>query len=438
MLVNKKYFVILLPLFVFLGCATGQQTDRAYQEIGRSSHFLLKADGLIVGFEKIKFNNVKDSRKCENCKNSFYSNLVEPIESETRLSKSRNKLFHFYTNFNSKVMIPTQIALSVDGAQEFKYNAYEDYLKGSYDYAVAYEKLAGTFRDIGDSRAGAKRYTHIIVMNMGWNNDQAESMWRYNKIIDNFASLAKDENPDFEPFYVTITWPSVWRSISDFTLLKKLFHLISYPNKTLDADELGLTWMNWIVNDQLASLLKESNFDSAKLVLIGHSLGARILTRAVFSAQHLLFSKNSDTVDLMVGLQPAFSARRFVKNSGIEAHPYDGFKNNKTKFVFTTSVYDSANPVANYVTGAKHLGGKPGLKYARKHSTENDDELTVPVFKISKWLDRSNAEVVDNDSVLLLDASEIVKGSSKPDLTAHNDILDEDMAKLIWHYIQKL
>ena len=273
-------------------------------------------------------------------------------------------------------------------------------------------------------------------MNMGWNNDQTESMWRYNTIIEKLYDRAKEDGVEFHPFVVAITWPSVWRSISDLVVSKKLFHLISYPNKTLDADELGLTWMNWIVNDKISSLIENEKEEKPKLVLIGHSLGARILTRALFSTKHLLDSKKSDSVDLLIGLQPAFSARRFVESSGIEGYPYSDYRDKKARLVFTTSVHDRANPIANYITGAKHLGGSKGLSYARKIQEKRKSEGDSSIFEIKNWTDASKEKLVNNSTVLVIDASNIVVGSDEPSLSAHNDILDDDMSRLIWHYIE--
>lgn len=435
-----KFILVLIFLYFlvnFSSCATGQQTDRPYQEIGRSAHFELESDGLIIGFEKRKISG-KDKNVLGDLRDMpLYSNLVEPLKGDNKLVKKRNKLFRRYTLFNSKVMIPTQILSKVNGNQRHEYNAYEDSIEGNYDYTLAYKKLDATFEQLKSEGLGDK-YTHIIVMNMGWNNDQVESMWRYNTIIEKLFDRARDDGIQFRPFVIAITWPSVWRSISDFVGLKKVFHLISYPNKTLDADELGITWMNWIINEKLARLIGNEENKTAKLILIGHSLGARILTRALFSTGHLLESKKSDTVDLLIGLQPAFSARRFVDSSGLEGFPYSEFRQKKTHLVFTTSVHDRANPIANYITGAKHLGGGKGLSYAEKIEKKLISEGDPSVFQIEKWDNASKESPKFNSTVLVIDASNIVVGSENPKLSAHNDILDDDMSKLLWHYIKGL
>ena len=194
--------------------------------------------------------------------------------------------------------------------------------------------------------------------------------------------------------------------------------------------------MNWIINDQLPRLIDKTKADAPKLVLIGHSLGARILSRAVFATDHLLENKESDAVDLLIGLQPAFSATRFVTGKGLEGSPYAEFRKKKTRLVFTTSVNDDANPVANYITGAKHLGGRKGLAYARKHAVNT---TAGAPYDIQTWSDQSLEEVPSYDKgVVLIDASSIVEDNENQKLSAHNDILDDEMAELIWHHISAL
>ena len=428
--------VLLGATLLIVSCATGEQTDRPYQEIGRSKHFTLESDGIIIGFEKRSIRRKNAAILGEYQNQPLYANLAEPLTNEDGLNKKRNKLFRRYAYFNSKIMMPTQIVCQFDQRQTFVYNAYDTDLGGHYDYTESFEQLKVTFQQLKTHNVGGGKYTHIIVMNMGWNNDQAVSLWRYNTMIRELRIRAQKTGDKFNPFVVAITWPSVWRSINDFTLSKKLFHMISYPNKTLDADELGVTWMNWIINDQLPRLIDKTKADAPKLVLIGHSLGARILSRAVFATDHLLENKESDAVDLLIGLQPAFSATRFVTGKGLEGSPYAEFRKKKTRLVFTTSVNDDANPVANYITGAKHLGGRKGLAYARKHAVNT---TAGAPYDIQTWSDQSLEEVPSYDKgVVLIDASSIVEDNENQKLSAHNDILDDEMAELIWHHISAL
>ena len=441
MITKVILFLIVAYIVINLsGCATGQQTDRPYQELGRSDHFNLAEDGLIIGFEKrsVFGSEAREELLGEYAQQPLYSHLVEPLSGDEKITKVRNKLFKSYVHQNTKVMMPTQIVSRINGVQQFEYNAYSEHPDGIYDYTRSFQELSRIFESLKDAGTVKNKYTHVFVLNMGWNNDQTESMWRYNKIINNITSLAAEEDIHFKPFVVAITWPSVWRSISDFKPSKWFFHIVSYPNKTQDADELGMTWLNWIVNDQLPGIMDQSEERGQKLVLIGHSLGARILSRALFSSKHLLQAKDADSVDLMIGLQAAFSARRFVAKGGFEGQPYSEFADKKAKLLFTTSKHDSANRIANYVTRAKHLGGSFGKAFAKKHALGTRKQSNKAVYHIVDWAKVAHKEPVYDNKVLLVDASNIVVGSKKPKLSAHNDILDAPMAELMWHHIKHL
>ncbi len=68
-------------------------------------------------------------------------------------------------------------------------------------------------------------------------------------------------------------------------------------------------------------------------ILIGHSLGVRVLTRALFSSPLVPTKLTNSTddikksdVDLVIGLEGAFSVRRFIHDKGIEGYPYERFK----------------------------------------------------------------------------------------------------------------
>jgi hypothetical protein len=76
-------------------------------------------------------------------------------------------------------------------------------------------------------------------------------------------------------------------------------------------------WGNRILRDILIPLKKEKDIP---LILIEHSLGARALTRALFSSPlvptKLTDSHDKSDVDLMIGLEGAFSVRRFIHDKG--------------------------------------------------------------------------------------------------------------------------
>jgi hypothetical protein len=417
------------------------QTDRAYNELGRAQHFHLKRDGYIIGIEKreIEIGNNKFLSGLTS-KNGYKKRfqLISKIDGETEEKKEtrtvRNDEFLSVTEEQDKVMLVTQITKNFPN-QEYIYNAYKDDLDGEYDYELSFSKINEIFKDLPGRLKKEDNttipYTHVLIMSMGWNNDQVESLWRYNKILENLAIAAKKQSEPFKPLVFAITWPSSWATISDSYLQKKISHLLSYGNKADDADEIGYTWLNWIMNHKIPEVITSAQLSMPpKTVVIGHSFGARLLSRALFSSSHIKpIYKSHNSVDLFLGLQGAFSANRFLPEGSCEGYPYSDFKELSTKIVLTTSTNDDANPIAYYLTRAGHVGGHRGLSIA-------EDKDNREVFDVKVWNQNSPQMDLPVEKVLLVNATSIVKEENG--LSAHNDILDEEMGVLMWNFIRKI
>jgi hypothetical protein len=80
-------------------------------------------------------------------------------------------------------------------------------------------------------------------------------------------------------------------------------------------------------------------FKKYSFILIGHSFGARVITRAIFSNGLInppkvnkespeTHQKNMYDIDLVFGLQGAFSINRFIPGEGEERSPYRIFSTN--------------------------------------------------------------------------------------------------------------
>jgi pimeloyl-ACP methyl ester carboxylesterase len=212
--------------------------------------------------------------------------------------------------------------------------------------------------------------------------------------------------------------------------VKLLGHLGSYTNKSNDADEIGYSIANWLIHLELAQsrdAVGRERFPT--VVVLGHSMGARLFSRAIFSGAHLRqpATAPNDVVALYIGLQGAFSARRFVAADSGEGAPYAAYPALSTVIVLTSSKHDRANPTAIW---SKHVGGPNGLRYMRGHPD---------IFNVLKWreekpqIGQAIRDYQGDGRVLTLDVSEIVTGSG-----AHNDILDRDMAELVWFCLQQL
>jgi hypothetical protein len=432
-----KYKSCISLFFLLLGgCSSGVQTDRPYQEIGRAEHFTLIEPGYVIGIEKKEIeNHGKTLNGIQNAKIPYSLKFHAEGESNQELKEE----FSDVTTGQLKVMVVTQVVKSVksggDTYNKYLYNAYKNNLNGAPDFSGAFVQLDLMFDDFKAQLKHADElnepFTHVLVMSMGWNNDQAESLRRYNKILENLQiESKKSETVKFKPLVIAFTWPSVWGGVTDSALLRTGRHLISYANKANDADEVGYTWANWVVNNKIPNAIDLAAMKSRpKLVLIGHSFGARVLSRAMFSANFIESSSpHKSTVDVFLGLQGAFSARRFVKSEGLEGAPYAGLHELPTKIVLTSSENDEANWAALW---SSHIGGPQGLSYANKKSD---------IFNVHEWTENDNlfseANGFSAGKILTINATSIVKDQESNGVDAHNDILDDEMGRLIWKAIR--
>lgn len=373
----------------------------------------LEADGYIVGIEKYKLQ-----KKDRDSYQDHFQPLPSGNGSAPESVRARNKIFGNRLN-DEKTLVISHLAAFQKGRIRFLHNEYGKSSKPEFEYQRSLNALESLRSDLR-RRLKENSYSHALVMAMGWNNDQKESIRRFNRINANLRFAAGD-SAEFKPLVVGVTWPSVWFGGSKILPAKKLGHVTSYGNKAHDADEVGYTWANMIVNQLLPAELPAKT----KIVLIGHSFGARLLSRAVFSRDHLKAGAHERFPDLFVGLQGAFSANRFIPLAGREGHPYSEFSAVKTPIVLTTSTNDLANPIAAFTTRAKHVGGRFGRKTAAKHPK---------VFQIFGWNPNTQTLPEYDRRVVLIDAGAIVNNDK---LSAHNDILDAEMGLLLWRLISR-
>jgi len=208
---------VLLSLLFCAGCATENhniyknskvQTYLSYSDLARISHLSLDNDGYIIGIEK------RERAFLRGVPERYYPDRFSPLlvpEEEGKAKKriqSKNKYFNKYTGYNAAVLV-THIARyfekpdSNDPCNKFKkpyflYNAYNDYKDDCLNYengCDGLEHLKDTL--VEDLKAKIKEkeaYSHIIIFSMGWNNNQQESIYRYNTILKNVKMVADKEN----------------------------------------------------------------------------------------------------------------------------------------------------------------------------------------------------------------------------------------------------
>jgi pimeloyl-ACP methyl ester carboxylesterase len=200
---------------------------------------------------------------------------------------------------------------------------------------------------LADLRGAAARktpYSHLLVIVMGWNTPQEEAIRNFNDISRNIQLAAHEpgQGAGFRPLTIGITWPSMWTY--------SFWNAFSYPNKANDADEIGLTWLNLVVNHVLINV--EQQFPALRTVLVGHSFGGRVASRALFSSPALQVvdthgGRRADqeprtAVDLLVVLEGAVSINRFGMREGREGSPYRDHRPLPAEIVLTSSKNDKA------------------------------------------------------------------------------------------------
>jgi hypothetical protein len=284
-------------------------------------------------------------------------------------------------------------------ATEFLHNAYEaDSTKTNslsahvFDVDASlrensFESLRKLKNAIGRDCMAAKKsrpISHVFVYAMGWQTPESEAIDNFNSLYGNLLEAARhhDGFSEFNPLIVGISWPSVSSEGSFPNVLGMIWHAwAGYRTKADDADEVGMIWGNLLINDVLASLKKEHKF---KIVAIGHSFGARLITRAVFSGPAIAnrIKLDSPVTDLVIGLEGAFATKRFASNTlgqtegffdpRVEGGVYRNYISDCGKAVMVWSPFDTATPQREAFGGENLIGGPAGYDKALKCTNDFD------------------------------------------------------------------
>jgi len=315
---------------------------------------ILPVDSSILCFEKIKRNKLtRKGNKKLNWKDILdiydieYQNYLKSTSSRKNI-RSINRFL-----FGTKSVILTHAVEFENNNPKYSYSLYHKESNENSNYIEASFEYYNNFKKAFDTKLNEKRYTHIIIGSTGWNNNQSESLKCYSKWIKEL----KDQNSDdFNPYFIGVTWPSYWKLFNADITSK-----IDYFNKANDADELGMLNLNYFLWKVIMSCVNQCNHD-VKVILIGHSFGGRILSRAIHSRLFFKELNNSELKNLKIDrffiFQGAFNINRYLPikkgESGIYAidSPVD-------LTIATSSLYDQAVPLAFWTS---HIGSKKTLK----------------------------------------------------------------------------
>lgn len=270
----------------------------------------------------------------------------------------------------------------------------------SADKAVAasWPALAVLGSDL-QRRIALSRPSHVIVYTMGWNTEQLEAMDNFRDLAGQLAAAAREAGDTaFKPLVIGVTWPSTGRPTVPGS---------DYGIKAKDADEVGAIWLNLLINRELRRLKAAGGF---KLVVVGHSFGARATSRAVFSAP-LVSSDMAPLVDLLIGLQGAYSFQRYLgaedgdAPEGVEGAPYHQHATQAGLVALTSSRHDSA------VTAARHARFFVGSNAVFQRT---QDEAYAADFSHASTDDSGrlpSTPACDPRRVLMIDASSVITGN---------------------------
>lgn len=267
--------------------------------------------------------------------------------------------------------------------------------------------------------------THIIVMSTGWNTYQSESIDNYNEWINVIEKAAGSAlGKEFRPLYIGFSWESTWGFLYDIGL-----GFISEPNKSNDADEVGLVTANVLVNKTLKPLTKQKGI---KMVLIGHSFGTRITGHAAFSGHLIPENDLNRPITLFLGLQGAFSFRRFMSNDddGLEGTPYRNTLTGANHVVMTNSDFDAANKQSLWTT---YIGNSDV-----RSETSECCPGTFAQTSLKPNGELESPEVLQSNKVILVNADEVINMNKiNTGGGAHSDVFNEEIGRFIWDLINR-
>jgi hypothetical protein len=295
--------------------------------------------------------------------------------------------------------------------------------------AKGWDAVTGVFALDLAGRVAERHATHILVYATGWNTAQFASIKNYTdwwralmeiyqggQLRDGAASSRAEFGEvapaPFRPIFVGLSWSADW---------PRFPYVADFINKAHDADEVGLTWANLLVNRVLKGVAKKHG---VRIVLVGHSFGARLLSRAVHSAPLLILEHDDPVVnppiDLFVGLQGAFPYKRFVAGRGCDGSPYADFALRAQKFLFTSSAKDRAMD-AHWLS--VYIGNDRAFAATRKLQGRSG---TPRVFEHSRLIANGSWECppsMDAEQVAVLDATALI--------TSHNDVYGAPIARFV-------
>lgn len=318
-----------------------------------------------------------------------------------------------------------------------------DYFKESW---AAIDRVRKVVQE--ELRPGNK-YTHVVVIVMGWNTQQIEALQNINSIVDRLAQTVPIGEA-FRPYVIGVTWPSGWNS----EWLQPIAKGASLVYKANDADELGGGWLGALMQYGVLPVTGGNKTTKVPLVVIGHSFGARATSYAVCRPTFFRKPDSEESapddakVNWLIGLGGAYSLNRFSENgAGILDVMYPDKCPRADRLIFTTSKNDEAANAGSVLDHAHFAGSLKTYNQICAAQKEGVPLGTINVaFRTYKVFGQSG--VIEDDPVCAnnneiperfyyIDASDVLKYKAfSTGGGAHSDIYRNDTAKVIWKVIQ--
>jgi len=445
-----RFLLPVAALCALSGCGFENSTHSAYNMGSRAGVFAGEDVMFIIGVEKFDRKEVGYSKLADaqfrDADATTHPELAANPEYSHHIAELNQEINGYLHKEGDKVMTITQIvACDEDHKVSFPYNLRE--LKAGESGPTSSTRMEHAFgngreavrswakselrNSIRTAEQQGRPFTHVMVMCMGWVNDQEESVLRFRNIREQAKNAAKAKGDrQFRPLVIGVTWPSGWLTNADSKTRRLAGHLSSYTNKADDADEVGMRIVCPLVFQQISPAIPKD----VPLIGIGHSFGARVMTRAAYS--HPLLKDNpSGQFDLLISLQGAVSLRRWLPEVSGEGAPY--LIKSPPPHYLTASKHDKANPKAMWSISA---GSQKALDTARK--PEYSHRFETPTWR--KATATLEPPVKPGKTPVLIDCQEIVTNGghdlygSNMDRSGHNDVLDEDMGRCVYYMIQQI
>lgn len=325
---------------------------------------------------------------------------------------------------------------------------------------IAFEPVMGLVDDISETIEAHDKlltlrnpFTHILVYSTGYNTAQWESLANYKDIYVNLLDargprylcwswLLKNDACKFNPLFIGISWNSF-----DPTLLdRSQGWFLDFPKVTYRADEIG---------KKLAVSLFKKDF-GIPIILIGHSLGAKILSRLAYDSS--IAAEEVAPIDLLIGLQGAFRMRRYVPDHKFSLYQHNKSDKRKVKTaIYTTSIHDDilGKLNGNFRNKFWILAGET-LRYLKNVIDPKSDELYLAigsdmarkkaedkydgVFSFAKVDEEGKIFDMDNcgnGRPVIVNADDLIQRNPFGGISgAHSDIYRREMGTFLWNVIR--